>query len=123
MYGLRVRKSLSPFSFILDLNIPYITKRNTTSSLELNCSSDGNPQPSYQWTHFGEVVGNNSLLMLNDINETYIATYICHVKNVVGEYSAKINANEQCNAIILEYIICTYISNSNIAVPFQHMSL
>lgn len=80
-----------------DLDLPHIVKNNTGTSIELQCRSNGLPPPSYYWTHFGEIVGkNDSRLILKEINDTYIATYKCHVKNVAGEYTVMMNANDQC---------------------------
>lgn len=73
------------------------------NTLQLNCSGNGKPAPSYQWKHFQKIVGNNSLLVLKNMNDTYIATYECHVKNSAGEYIVKIDANEQCKHSILFY--------------------
>ena len=62
----------------------------------LNCSTDGFPEPSYEWTHFGQWMNSSSSLVIDSINDTYIGTYVCKVSNVVGELIARTTTNDHC---------------------------
>ena len=89
---------LSCFSFLVsDLDPPTIAQyfsRDNESELMINCSSNGNPPPSYKWLHDGSVISEKSHLKLVDIKDA--ASYLCSANNIVGQLSASTVTNEQC---------------------------
>ena len=88
------------YFFLLDLDNPVIVKKNTTNNLSLTCLSEGNPIPSYQWLHLGKVISNHSVLNMKNINDSFISSYVCVVRNSVAELKTKTTANSQCKQFL-----------------------
>ena len=85
---------------LLDLENPVIVKKNGTNNLSLTCLSEGNPIPSYQWLHLGKAISNNSVLNLKNVNDSYISSYVCVVRNSVAELKTRTTANSQCKQFL-----------------------
>ena len=94
--------------YILDLDSPTIDKQNNTVNLTLTCLSEGNPKPTFQWIHLNKVLTNNSVLKLKNMNDTYISSYICVVKNEVAELSTSLITNSQCKSPFW-YFVTSYV--------------
>ena len=61
---------------------------NIGSSTTFNCSAMGGPQNIYRWMMNGETIGNESTLLINDINASSGGIYTCLVSNTAGNDSA-----------------------------------
>ena len=61
---------------------------NIGSSTTFNCSAMGGPQNIYRWMMNGETIGNESTLLINDIDASSGGSYTCLVSNAAGNDSA-----------------------------------
>ena len=50
----------------------------------LNCTSEGGPELEYQWEFQGNVISNDSILMINNVNTSNGGDYTCNVTNDAG---------------------------------------
>ncbi|XP_048104805.1 carcinoembryonic antigen-related cell adhesion molecule 5-like [Alosa alosa] len=70
---------------------------NTTvgvgDKLELSCTADANPSPSFQWKHNGLVLAgnNNNTLLIDSVTVDNEGVYECIIKNSQGQVSAKMD--------------------------------
>ena len=54
------------------------------NQLMLDCTSQGGPQLEYSWTFLGDMIYNNSMLIINNVNTTHGGNYTCNVTNAAG---------------------------------------
>ncbi|CAC5406274.1 unnamed protein product [Mytilus coruscus] len=57
------------------------------TSINLTCTTDGNPKPSYLWYKDKQIdaIGNNQILTINDVNTTSSGLYTCFVSNTIND--------------------------------------
>ena len=63
---------------------------NIGSNTTFNCFAMGGPQNIYRWMMNGETIGNESTLLVNDIDASSGGSYTCLVSNAAGNDSASI---------------------------------
>ena len=64
-------------------------------TLQLNCSADGNPVPSYTWTGpSGDTLSSSSVLTIESVDLEHKGQYICTVesnmKSVQGNFTVDV---------------------------------
>ncbi|KAI9525677.1 hypothetical protein NQZ68_006226 [Dissostichus eleginoides] len=71
--------------------------------LTLNCSSVGNPPPSYTWTPPSRITSpsNGSVFFINSITHEDEGLYTCYVSNEKGSISVQFDVTVQANNLIL----------------------
>ena len=60
------------------------------STLQLNCTESGYPEPKVKWTNNGIQVGNNNTLVITNVTFKDAGQYGCVAMNIVGNVSGKI---------------------------------
>lgn len=83
-------------------------------TLHLNCSSVGNPRPSYTWTHPTNSSSSytGSVLTISSVGFEHEGQYICTVSNTVGTVTKEFNVDVQASPWIW------IIVGVSAAVPF-----
>ncbi|KAF3852596.1 hypothetical protein F7725_005951, partial [Dissostichus mawsoni] len=71
--------------------------------LTLNCSSVGNPPPSYTWTPPSRITSpsNGSVFFINSITHEDEGSYTCYVSNEKGSISVQFDVTVQANNLVL----------------------
>ncbi|KAF3852620.1 hypothetical protein F7725_005975 [Dissostichus mawsoni] len=89
---------------VLEVSIPpdpiIIREENP---LTLNCSSVGNPPPSYTWTPPSRITSpsNGSVFFINSITREDEGSYTCYVSNEKGSISVQFDVTVQANHLAL----------------------
>ncbi|XP_019211246.1 vascular cell adhesion protein 1 isoform X2 [Oreochromis niloticus] len=84
-------------------------------TLHLNCSSVGNPSPSYTWTlPTNSSSYSGSVLTIKSVGFEHEGQYICTVSNTVGTVTKEFNIDVQVNSI--PYIIAGTILGALVLV-------
>ncbi|KAL3996753.1 hypothetical protein ACER0C_009409 [Sarotherodon galilaeus] len=84
-------------------------------TLHLNCSSVGNPSPSYTWTlPTNSPSYSGSVLTIKSVGFEHEGQYICTVSNTVGTVTKEFNVDVQVNSI--PYIIAGMILGALVLV-------
>ncbi|XP_025764051.1 carcinoembryonic antigen-related cell adhesion molecule 20 isoform X2 [Oreochromis niloticus] len=84
-------------------------------TLHLNCSSVGNPSPSYTWTlPTNSPSYSGSVLTIKSVGFEHEGQYICTVSNTVGTVTKEFNIDVQVNSI--PYIIAGTILGALVLV-------
>lgn len=73
----------------------YVVGEDT--SIHLNCKSDGNPEPYYQWykKNHNESISHGENFTITDVNITNSGVYTCTVSNTFNGYTYTNASNVQ----------------------------
>lgn len=94
-------------TFAVQVNQVDINKRpnqkqydQNTDNITLNCTGNGNPQPTYVWLKKGlndSILSNKSIYVIEDVIRNNSGVYICEVYNSIGDLNYRKSNSVEIN--------------------------